>query len=133
MAIYQPRQGGHTAKLPRVTALRRLAETGVVSFEQYVRSEPPTFVIRNCEGMQRTPTGREVPVYLLGANDLWLSIREAMPDVVNTAFANPEVVDRESLGEAIVAELTARYGEAVTTAAGMFSTDADDVELVNAS
>lgn len=134
MAIYQARRGGHTtAKLPRVTALRLLASTGVLSFRRYVRSNPPTFEISNVQGAQRTPTGREVPVYLLGANDLWLAIEQALPDVIDTAFANPDVVDREALAEAIKDELEHRYGDAVTTAAAMFQDEEDADDLVAAS
>lgn len=119
MAIYNPVRGeyGTSARLRRVTALRHLAATGAIRFDRYVRSEPPTFEIRNVAGEDRTPTGREVPVYLLGAYDLMLALRQTMPDIIDTAFANPSVVDRESLAEAILAELDSRYGTELDQAA----------------
>lgn len=122
MAIYNPVPGeyGTTAKLRRVTALRHLAATGAIRFDRYVRTEPPTFEITNVAGEDRAPTGREVPVYLLGAYDLMLALRETMPDIIDTAFANPSVVDRESLADAILAELDSRYGAELGQAAAQF-------------
>lgn len=119
MPIYEPRPGeyGHVARLARVNALRDLEGAGVIVYEEYIPGTPPEFVIRNAEGQERRPTGREVPVYVLGAADLMLALDRDMLDVVNAAFARPSVTDRESLAEAILDELDTRFGAAVRRAA----------------
>lgn len=123
MAIYEPRQGeyGHVAKLTRVNALRRLEQAGVISYDSYLPTTPPQFMLTNVEGTERRPTGREVPVYVLGAADLMLAVQADVLDVVNTAYARPTVVDRESLAEAIQDELDLRYGAALREAAEAFT------------
>ena len=123
MAIYEPQQGeyGHVAKLGRVNALRRLEQAGMISYENYLPTTPPQFMLTNVEGTERRPTGREVPVYVLGAADLMLAVQSDMLDVINAAYARQSVVDRESLAEAILDELDSRYGAAVREAADAFT------------
>jgi hypothetical protein len=123
MAIYEPRQGeyGHMAKLTRVNALRGLEQAGVISYESYLPTTPPQFMLTNVQGTERRPTGREVPVYVLGAADLMLAVQADVLDMVNTAYARPDVVDRESLAEAIQDELDRRYGAALRAAADAFA------------
>lgn len=122
MPIYEPKTGeyGHVAKLRRVNALRRLEQAKVISYEDYLPTTPPQFVLTNAEGTERRPTGREVPVYVLGAADLMLAVSSDMLDVINAAYAQPSVVDRESLADAILEELDSRYGVAVREAADAF-------------
>lgn len=134
MAIYEPRQGeyGHVAKLARVNALRRLEQAGVISYDSYLPTTPPQFMLTNVEGAERRPTGREVPVYVLGAADLMLAVQADVLDMVNTAYARPTVVDRESLAEAIQDELDLRYGAALREAAEAFTTP-EPQELAAAS
>lgn len=134
MAIYEPRRGeyGHTAKLRRVTALRLLESAGVIGYEDYIPTNPPQYVISNIDGEARLPTGREVPVYVLGAADLMLALRQAMPDVIDAAMARESVVDRESLSEAILDELDSRYGAVIRQAAETYSV-LDDAEVMVAA
>jgi len=117
--VYTPRPGeyGHVARLARVNALRALEGAGVIVYDEYVSGTPPEFVIRNAQGEERRPTGREVPVYLLGAADLMLALDRDMLDVINEAFARPSVTDRESLAEAILDVMDTRFGAAVRRAA----------------
>ena len=135
MAIYQPRTGefGHVAKLGRVNALRQLEQAGVITYENYLPTTPPQFVLRNAEGVERRPTGREVPVYVLGAADLMLAVREDMLDAINAAYAKPSVVDRETLADAILSELDARFGAAVRQAAEGFEAHEGVGEMAAAS
>lgn len=134
MAIYEPRTGeyGHVAKLTRVNSLRRLEQAGVISYDSYEPTTPPQFMLTNVAGTERRPTGREVPVYVLGAADLMLAVQADVLDIVNTAYARPTVVDRESLAEAIQDELHARYGIALREAAEAFTVQ-DAGELAAAS
>jgi hypothetical protein len=133
--IYEPRTGeyGHVAKLRRVNGLRALEHSGIISYETYEPGSPPEFVIHNAEGAERRPTGREVPVYLLGAADLMLAVNRDMPDIVNAAFARPSVMDRETLAEAILAELEVRFGTAVREAAQGFEPHESTPELAAVS
>lgn len=135
MAIYEPKTGeyGHVAKLTRVNALRRLEQAGVISYENYLPTQPPQFVLTNAQGIERRPTGREVPVYVLGAADLMLAVQEDMLDVVNAAYARPSVVDRESLADAILEELDSRFGAAVRQAAEPFEVHQDTGQMVAVS
>lgn len=134
MSIYTPRQGefGHTGKLRRVKALRLMEQARVIRYEDYIPTNPPQFVIANVDQETRTPTGREVPVYVLGAADLMLALNEGMPDVIDAAMARESVVDRESLSEAILDELNARYGDAIRQAADIYAVP-DDVDVLVAA
>lgn len=134
MPIYEPRRGeyGHTAKLRRVNALRALEGAGVIAYEDYIPTNPPQYVIANVNGEGRNPTGREVPVYVLGAADLMLALGKALPDVIDAAMARKSVVDRESLSDAILDELDARYGSAIRQAAQTYDVP-DDARLMVAA
>lgn len=123
MAIYEPRTGeyGHVAKLTRVNALRRLEQAGIISYADYLPTTPPQFVLTNAQGTERRPTGREVPVYVLGAADLMQAVQADMLDIIDASYAKQSVVDRETLAEAILAELDSRYGVAVREAADAFT------------
>ena len=135
MAIYAPRQGefGHSGKLRRVNALRLLERAGVVTFNDYIPTNPPQFAITNVHGDTRRPTGREVPVYVLGATDLMAALDEGMADVIDAAMARGSVVDRESLAEAMLDELHTRYGDPIRQAADLYAAPDDADELVAAS
>lgn len=135
MAIYEARTGeyGHVAKLARVNALRRLEQAGVLTYNDYLPTTPPQFALTNADGAPRRPTGREVPVYVLGAADLMLALNKDMLDVINTAYARKGVVDAESLADAILDELDSRYGTAVREAAQAFATRTDAQDMAAAS
>lgn len=135
MAIYESRPGeyGHVAKLNRVNGLRALEQAGIIAYDDYVPGTPPEFVIRNADDEERRPTGREVPVYVLGAADLMLAVQADMADVVNSAFARESVTDRESLADAILDELDSRFGAAVRRAAQGFATSEREPEMAAAS
>lgn len=132
MAIYDPTEqaSGYAAKMSRVNALRALERAGVVEYDRYEPGRPPEFVIRNTEHTERRPTSREVPVYVLGVADFLRALKGSMPDVIDAAFARESVVDRESLAEAILAELDTRYGT-VSQAADRF--EVEDPVLVMAA
>lgn len=135
MSIYTPRRGefGHPGKMRRVQTLRLLERTGMISYEDYIPTNPAQFVITNAANETRRPTGREVPVYVLGANDLMLALSKGMGEVIDAAMARASVVDRESLAEAILDELGARYGEPIRQAAERYGVSDDVDELVAAS
>lgn len=135
MAIYNSASGhyGIKAKMGRVNALRKLAASGVITFHRYVRGETPEYQITNVEDEPRSPTGAEVPVYLLGAHDLLLALRQQMPEIIDTAFANPSVVDRESLAEAILEQLDSRYDVDPGQATARFPQERHKPELPAAS
>lgn len=134
MPIYDPTEqvSGYPARMSRVNALRALERAGVLEYERYEPGRPPEFVISNTEHTQRRPTSREVPVYVLGAADFLRALKVSMPDVIDAAFACESVVDRESLAEAILAELDTRYG-AVGQAADRFEVEAPEPVMAAAS
>jgi hypothetical protein len=132
VAIYQGAHGafGGAAKVARVALLRRLAETGIVDFQRYVRDpEAPYYVLETVDGQTRMPTGREVPVYLLGMLDLFAALKGQLPELMAQAFANPAVIDRETLADAILDELDRTYGHVMAEVAGL--TEAAELEAVS--
>ncbi|HEY9014141.1 MAG TPA: hypothetical protein VIM84_03640 [Gemmatimonadales bacterium] len=117
MTIFEPR---HASTVTLISAVRELDAAGVIECQEFVRQMPSHFVLRNAEGHERRPVNREVPAYLVGQYDLMVAVRGAVPDLIAEAFADPSVVDRETLGEAIMARLDVRFGAPVRTAASHF-------------
>lgn len=114
-------QGGKSGLTVRgrlVRAMQEIDASGVTAYQWYNGGNgAPEYEVETTDGVQRSVGSREVAAYVTGHRDAYLGLVGQFRESYDNALSSPDVRNRETLLEAILADLEARCGTHLLEAA----------------